>query len=299
MKHIFIVNPTAGKRSVAGDIKQELEKIDNLDWQLYVAPSAEDATAYVKQQCAAFPDEKLRFYACGGDGSICSTLKGVYGHDNASMTCYPVGSGNDYVRYYGGRDRFLDLPALLNAEEREIDLMSVNGALCINAFDVGFDAHVCDVMIRVRRKPIIGGNNAYYTGIVKALIGGMKTECEFYADGQRLDKGQILLATVANGSHVGGGFCCAPRSQNDDGLLEVCMVHPISRLNFLRLVGAYKKGKHLDDPRFAKHLEYRQAKCVEVKAKRPLPFVIDGDMIETDYVKVEIMPHALRFAVPK
>ncbi len=299
MKHIFIVNPTAGKKNCAEEIRMQLQQKENLSWDLFVAPTADAAAEYVRTCCEQMPDEKLRFYACGGDGSLSSVLRGVYGHDNASMTSYPVGSGNDFVRYYGGKERFLDLDKLLEAPEEEIDLIRAGDRLCINAFDLGFDAYVCDTMMRVRRKPIIGGNNAYYTGIIASLFNGMRTYCRMTADGEEVIDGDILLCTAANGKYVGGGFQCAPRSDNADGLMELCLVRPVGRLLLARLIGTYKKGGHLDDPRFAPYLIYRRAKKLEISSDKPIKFVLDGDVVEADRIEVEVLPRALRFAVPK
>ena len=123
MKHIFIYNPMAGKDNRAAIAAlQEKIKTDypELDVEFYPTKAAKDATVYVRARCEADPDTKMRFYACGGDGTANEVLHGIVGHENASMTCYPCGSGNDYVKYYGGAARFLNIDTLLFAEEKEV-----------------------------------------------------------------------------------------------------------------------------------------------------------------------------------
>ena len=127
----------------------------------------------------------------------------------------------------------------------------------------------------------------------------MRNDCTVWVDGERINNGKILLCTVSNGRYVGGSFCCAPRSHNDDGLLEVCLVKPISHFTFINLVKAYKEGKHLDDPRFAKHIAYRQGKSVRVKGKPGFAYTLDGEVIPAQEFTIEIVPQALRFVVPK
>jgi diacylglycerol kinase (ATP) len=155
-------------------------------------------------------------------------------------------------------------------------------------------------MMKVRRKKLIGGKNAYTTGIVKALFTAMKNACHVKVDGEEINPdGKILLCTIANGQYVGGSFRCAPRSLDNDGLLEVCLVKPLSHLTFINLIKVYTEGTHLDDPRFAKLLEYRRGKKIEIDAPEGFIYSFDGELIRQNHFTVEVVPNAIRFAVPK
>ncbi len=299
MKHIFIINPAAGKENSYKNIKAALEGLETqVDWEIYVTQSPTDATAYIREYCMKNTDP-VRFYACGGDGTLNEVVNGVVGFEHASVGCYPSGSGNDFVKYYGGKKFFYNIEELVNAKEEYIDLMKVGSRYAINATHFGFDSCVAQTMMNVRRKKIIGGNNAYTTGVVVGLFKGMKTPCKIYADGELLNPGgKIMLCTIANGQFVGGSFRCAPRSIDNDGLLEVCLVKPISHITFMRLVGVYSKGAHLNDDRFAKYIEYRRAKEVRVEATEGFVYSFDGELIPDDEFTVEIVPAAVRFAVP-
>ena len=101
-------------------------------------------------------------------------------------------------------------------------------------------------MNQVRHKKIIGGKNAYNTGVFYALLTAMKTKCKVIGDGEELNDDKILLCTIANGKYVGGSYLSAPRSKNDDGYLEVCCIKPVAIIKFLRLIKVYKAGTHLD-----------------------------------------------------
>ncbi len=301
MRHIFVYNPMAGKDTVAEVrlLRERMHRYDGrLSYEFYATKCPRDATEYVRMRCEAEPHTELRFYACGGDGTANEVMQGLVGFPNASMTCYPCGSGNDYVKYYGGASRFRDLDMLLLAKETRVDLMRVGWRYAMNVVNFGFDTTVASTMTKVRHKKLIGGDNAYTTGIVKALVTSMRNDCTVWVDGERINNGKILLCTVSNGKYVGGSFCCAPRSENDDGLLEVCLVKPISHFTFINLVKAYKEGNHLDDPRFSKYIEYRRAKRVRVKGKEGFAYTLDGEVIPSSDFTIEVVPHALRFAVP-
>ena len=301
MKHIFVHNPIAGKNSAKAiaSLKEQLQQYDGtLDYEFYSTTARGDATAFVRERCQAEPETDFRFYACGGDGTANEVLQGVMGQPNASMTCYPCGSGNDFVKYYGGADRFLNLEALLAAEEKRIDVMRIGDRYSMNVINFGFETEVVRNMEKYRHKKLIGGKTAYYAGIVKALCTSMKSKCTIYVDDEKINDGTMLLCNAANGSYVGGSFQCAPHSDNEDGLMEICLVRPISRLKFISLVGVYKEGKHLDDPRFRNIVTYRRGKTIRVEAADDFSCTLDGEIVPTGSFTIENCPGALRFAVP-
>ncbi|MBP5210167.1 MAG: hypothetical protein J6125_04820, partial [Clostridia bacterium] len=116
MKHIFIVNPAAGKRDATPVVSRAVEAVSGYDCELYRTTAPRDATRYVRLRCRE-SGEPMRFYACGGDGTINEVAEGTLGFPNASFSCYPCGSGNDFVKYYGGAERFFDLVSLFEAQD--------------------------------------------------------------------------------------------------------------------------------------------------------------------------------------
>jgi len=301
MKHIFIVNPAAGPRSAVDELKLKLIEIGVIDnVEIYVTKTPHDATEYVRSRLEAEPDETLRFYACGGDGTLHEVAAGAVGYDNAEITCYPSGSGNDYIKCFGlDKDAFLDIKTLMESPAEPVDMMSIGENYSINVCNFGFECIVADTMAKVRRKKLIGGKNAYTTGIVKAIFTGMRNKCKVYADGELLNpKGSMLLCTVANGQYVGGAYKCAPRSENNDGWLEVCFVKPITIFRFLSLIGDYKNGTHLV-PKYEKIITYRRAKKVEVvTGKDDFAICIDGEIERSKNYTVEILPGTVKFVAP-
>lgn len=297
-KNCFIINTSAGKSSAMHTLAADLKEISD-DFKIHRTKCAGDAATFVRHCCQSHPDEKIRFYACGGDGTLNEVVNGAVGFENAEVACYPCGIGNDFVKYYGGKGRFMDIKSLMSAEARPVDLMKANGVYSINVINAGFDAYACEAMSEVKRKPFIGGGNAYYYGVAKSLISAMQTEAFVYADGELINPdGEMLLLTAANGRYYGGSFCCAPYSLNNDGLMELCFVKPISRLKFLTLVGLYKKGEHLDSEKFEKYIYYRRCRKIEIIGRDNLAVTCDGELYCGKEFTVEIVPSALNFVVP-
>lgn len=298
MKHIFIINPMAGSGKLLDETRKKIEN-SGLDYLIYETKAPKDATAFVRDYCTSHPSEELRFYACGGDGTANEVATGTVGFENASFTCYPIGSGNDFVKYYGGADSFLDLAALASAPARPVDILAVDDDYSINVLNFGFDATVGSTMQKVKRKPIIGGKHAYTTGIATAIFTAMKTRGKLVGDGNLLFDGKFLLCTVSNGAFVGGSFHCAPRAVNDDGYMEFCLLRPVSLPRFLSILDPYQKGLHLQDPRFADILTYCRVKTLEVTFDKPQPICLDGEIKTVTSFTVKCLPGALRFAAPE
>lgn len=299
MKTIFIVNPAAGWGKALEIINEATAKLE-CEFEIYCTKAPNDATEYIRSYCEKNPDKKVRFCACGGDGTLNEVVNGAAGFENAEVTCYPCGSGNDFVKYYGGSEVFSDANALVSVESAPIDLIKVGEKYSVNIVNFGFDTCVARTMNKVRNKPIIGGKNAYNYGVFKSVLTAMRNKAKIFADGELLNEsGKFLLCTVANGKYVGGKFHCAPRSDNTDGLLEVCMIKPISIFKFLKILGPYEKGVYLDDPKFADWLVYRRCKEIKIQAPEGFAITLDGEIISGTEFALQCEKGALNFAVPK
>ena len=96
MKHIFIINPTAGKsdsRQRIYDMADSLRTRHDLDVQCILTKRQGHATELAKKLCQS--GEELRFYACGGDGTGNEGANGIIGVDHAAMSVTPIGPGNE------------------------------------------------------------------------------------------------------------------------------------------------------------------------------------------------------------
>ncbi|MDD4081042.1 MAG: diacylglycerol kinase family protein [Eubacteriales bacterium] len=297
-RHYFIFNPAAGRRNTADRLSQALAALEPGSFTLYTTKAAGDAVAFVRAQCGASPGAK-RFYACGGDGTLGEVATGALGFPEAEIGVWPCGSGNDYVKYFGGGARFLDLGRQVEAKSVPVDLMQAGDRCAINAINLGLEAEAAATMVHIRHHPLFNGKNGYILGVLNAVARYMRTDCEVTAEGEKLHSGAMLTLSLACGKYIGGGFMCAPRSQNDDGFMELALVQPMSRLRLARLIGAYKKGEHLGDPRMRPFITYRRVKEAMLESDRDIRLCLDGEIITGRRFEVKLLPAAARFIVPE
>lgn len=299
VEHIFIINPAAGQSDSTHLIESEIAKsASSALCKVYCTKGPGDATAYVAKKCAESA-EPIRFYSCGGDGTLNEVVNGAVNFPHASVGCYPCGSGNDFVKYYGGAEGFLNIDNLINGTEHSIDLIRAGNKYCINVCDFGFDTAVIKTMEKVKTNKLTSGKRAYFTGVAKALINSMKTPCKVTVDGEIICNDYALLCTIANGTYVGSSFRCAPRSKNDDGLLEVCLMKPVSRFRFFTLLSSYTKGTHVGNPRFNRCMVYRRGKHITIEGDSLFAYIVDGELVNENRVDIEVVEKAINFIVPR
>ena len=113
MRHIFVINPKAGKEKNREKFEANIlaaGKKLNKKAEIYETTAAGDGEDFVRRTSAAkSPDEKIRFYACGGDGAVNEIFNGAYGFDNVEVGVIPMGTGNDFIRNSGTAEQFRDI----------------------------------------------------------------------------------------------------------------------------------------------------------------------------------------------
>lgn len=142
-------------------------------------------------------------------------VNGAADFQHVSVTAWPCGSGNDYVKYSGDVSKFMDPNALMRAQDQRVDLMQVNGErLAINMVHFGLDSAVAETMAHFKRWPLLGGKNAYYTGAARAIVTSVRNPGTVVVEGAAINQGELLLCTITCGRYVGGGFLSAPNSDS-------------------------------------------------------------------------------------
>lgn len=300
MKHLFIINPKAGVKDQSQILSQEIEALkDKIDYTIYITKGYGDDKVFVKDYLMNHPNEEVTIYACGGDGTLYGVINGAFGHQNARITCVPIGSGNDFLKYYGEASKFRRIENLIDGEAKTIDLLRLNNQYIANVFNMGFDSKVVVKQANIKKWPLMTGKGAYNLGVFFSLLGKMGYKCKLTIDDELVYNGKMTLCAIANAKCYGGGYYCCPKAKTDDGLLDVCFVKKVSRITFAKLVGSYKAGTHLENPKIQKYLIYRQGKKVNLEIEKTLPYSADGEIGYSNNVSLELIPQAIQFVIPK
>ncbi len=302
MKHIYLINPAAGRRDCGEQLREEIRvayaDADDIEVEVYSTTGVGDATRYVRNYCRKNPQEPVCFFACGGDGTFSEVASGAAGFAHAAVGLVPVGTGNDFTRAFIGSEHFLDMADQRAGEVIDLDLIRCNGNYGVNLFNTGFD---CEVVVKtgeIKRNPMIPRGMAYGMGVAIELIRKPGVTVELSIDGGESVTKELLLCAVGNGACYGGGFTPLPYASMTDGLLDLCMVRNVSRAKFVRLVGSYKNGTHVT-AKNASLLEYVRCKKVHMKFAEPQNVCMDGEVRCMKECEIEIVPGALHLVLPR
>ena len=302
MTHHFLVNPAAGKGKVTDALIRKIHRICRLRgvrYELHMTTRPGDATEYVRAVAAVKSDERHRFYACGGDGTLCEVINGAPRATNAEFAVIPIGTGNDFVRNFSGPENFFDIDRQLDGETRAIDLIRYNDRFALNAVNIGFDCAAAIKTSEIKRSSLVPSGLAYAAGVAITFCKPFGTQMKIeLSDGSILED-QFLLTAFSNGSFYGGGFQPAPRASLTDGLIDVCLVNKLSRVKFLGMVSSYKNGTHLDNPAIARYIRHMQTDKIRITFDHPTNICADGEPEMTDFVEIESVPGALSFSIPR
>ncbi len=304
-KHLFIINPTAGKsnsfetlsRSIGDAVRgfdPETEPVE-----IMATGAKGDAGEFTRQASADF-DGAVRVYACGGDGTLNEVISAAVGLDNVEVCPVPVGSGNDFVRSFENvpKDKFLDIPSCIRGKSIPCDVMRVGDIYSVNIISVGLDAVTGMRQKKYKRIPGISGEAAYKVALGLSFMTAMKNKISFEIDGKPFDAGSdyITIGVAGNGRWYGGGFKATPYADIGDGLIDFITVRTISRFEFLKYVGIYKKGEHIEKMPFVK---YVRCKKIKMLADKPLILQFDGEVHHIKDPEIEIIPAATRIIIPE
>ncbi len=296
MKHVFVINPAAGKGKVVCDFKPQIEeacKRNALEYQIHVTSAAYEAIEFVRN--IAKNGEKTRFYACGGDGTLFEVVNGAYGYSNAEVAAFPLGSGNDFVRLFGTKTQFLDIEAQINGTATDLDVIKHEDIIAINQCSMGFDAEINAKQCYFKKMPFMKGETAYMAALLYCFLKKINNVFTIKIDDGEPFTQNTLFCVAANSRWYGGGFKAAPLAFPDDGLLDFIVVKKnMNRIKLLGLVDKYKQGKHLEWD----FTNFDRGKKITIHSDMVAAINCDGEKRFGNDATFEIVEKGIKFVIP-
>lgn len=299
---IVAINPgsAAGGKQAAGPlVLQGLRDLGHDVTELQ-EKSYQDLLTKARAAIATKPDG---FVVVGGDGMVNLGANMVAGTE-VPLGIISNGTGNDTARVLNlpFDDTAASIAALgeaLQHEPRIVDAAIMRFAdpatgapterwfAC--ALSAGFDATVNE---RANRMKYPHGNARYVIALVIELLKLKPYHYTLTLDGV-VTHVDANLVSIGNGVSIGGGMLITPDAKIDDGLLDVLVVRPLNRFNFLRIFPSVYKGTHVNNPK----VTISRAKTVRIEGEGVV-ITGDGESVGPAPVDVEIVPGALRVLAP-
>lgn len=296
MKHVFIINPAAGKGKPACELKPRIEKYcedNSLDFLIHVTSAAYEAIDFVRE--IAKTGEHIRFYACGGDGTLFEVVNGAFGYPNAEVAVMPLGSGNDFIRLFGTKEQFLNIDAQVKGTATDLDIIKCGDIVAINQCSMGFDAEINAKQSSFKKMPFMKGESAYMAALLYCFFKKINNVFTIKIDDGKPFTQNTLFCVAGNSRWYGGGFKAAPLALPDDGLLDFIIVKKsMNRLKMLGLVNGYKAGKHLDWD----ITNFVRGKKISIHSDVISAINCDGEKRLGNECTFEILEKGIKFVIP-
>jgi diacylglycerol kinase (ATP) len=206
------------------------------------------------------------------------------------LAIIPAGTGNDLVRALGWPlDDLKDyLEKIVSTPYASIDLGQVGSEWFGAVLSTGFDSIVNE---RANSLSWPKGAMKYNVAIAIELPRFRARHYEITLDEQVISTRAMLIA-VANGSSYGGGMLVCPEATVTDGYFDVMILHPVSKLEFLKVFPRVFKGTHISHPA----VEIVRSKVVTIKADAVA--YADGDRVGALPVTARCVRNAMKTWMP-
>ena len=295
MKHIFVVNPVSGKGVIAKAYIPTIEnyiKEHNLDAEIYVTKASRDGLHFVEEKAKS--GEEIRFYSCGGDGTLYEVVNGCYKYPNCQVANIPLGSGNDFCRLFG---KHTNLSDHVNGVPVKLDLIETDGVVAINECAMGLDSEICIKQEYYKKIPGVNGELAYtLAGLGCLAQGKTKNHFKITIDDTEVFEDTYLFCYIGNSRWYGGGYKAAPDAMPNDGFIDCVMVRcDRSALRLVPLISVYKNGDHVD----LDITTVRRCKKVKVESQNPAAVNVDGECEYVTQKEFRLLEKAITFVVPQ
>jgi len=299
---VVAINPAAafGASSTVG--MRVVAALRERGHQVTVLLESDFAQLFVATQLA-LRDTPDALVVVGGDGMV-SLGTAVVATTGIPLGIIPCGTGNDLAR--GLRLPLRDvaaaldvLCAALDAGPRVIDAVRLapHGTPVVpqekwfaGVLSAGFDAAVNE---RANSLRYPRGSSRYIIALLIELVRLKPREYRLQLDGVELVTKAVLIS-VGNNVSIGGGMRVTPNALLDDGLLDVLVVTPLSRLAFLRIFPRVFAGTHLSDSRVTVH----RARRVRIESSGVVAYA-DGERVGELPLEMEVQPGVLHVLAPR
>jgi diacylglycerol kinase (ATP) len=280
---ILFANPTSGRgkgATVLAIIEQYLIS-QNLLFISISTSSLKQSLSLLKENVQKHPEAKV--IVIGGDGMVHAAINNI--EDNP-IGLIPAGTGNDFARALG---LMLDNPIssikrATSAKGELVDLGKVGQEYFAAICSTGFDSIVNE---RANGLSWPHGKMKYNIAMLLELPKFQPKSYKIVIDGKPIET-QAMLIAIANGLSYGGGMKVCPEAQLQDGLLDIMILAPVSKFEFVRIFPSVFKGHHISHPA----VSIVQGRSVQITADAV--GYADGERIGNLPLNVSISPNRLK-----
>lgn len=299
MIHIFIVNPNAGNKTFAGDLRKQLSEMAGLRYFVFNTRYAGYEREIVGWIQEIFHGEELRFYCCGGSGTMRNMLSGFDSLENTQIAFYPCGMSNDFLKVFGENlKQFSSIQNLVNGDVLDVDYIETNVGRALNTCSLGVDSLSASKLEDFRILAAVNSQLPYALSMLAAVFFGKPHTFEVEVDGKSYP-GNWSEMILGNGTLFGGNCCFAEEFDPTDGLGNFVFAPNRGPLNLFKTLLALTK-RDFETARKTTTMACWERFSIRRTDGEPFDMNFDGEIVHgLREVHARIVRRGLHLVVPK
>ena len=286
----LLTNPSAGKGAGSRTAAIALPRLREAGFHVRELQGEDgpEALALARQAVAEGVESLV---VVGGDGMVHMAVQALAGTE-VNLGIIPAGTGNDVARYVDVPRKNPQAAAdiVVGSHVRTIDLAKAGPSYFVTVLAAGFDSKVNERANHMRWPK---GQMRYNLATIAELRVFEPLHYTLEMDGEvrHLD---AMLVAVGNGPSFGGGLRITHGAELEDGMLDVVIIKPMSKVELVKTYPKLYYGGHVTHPAYEHHL----VRSVTVASPGIVAYA-DGERIGALPLTVEVVPKALRVLAPR
>lgn len=297
MKCLFIINPSAGTKTIQKKLDQIIGQmilkklVSTID--VFYTEKKDDAYQY----CLKLKDDDYDFVvSVGGDGTVNEIINGfIENHLQTPLAILPGGTVNDFANHLHlphDTDDFIQM--IEDFQTMKVDIGKVNEHYFANVIAGGMFSDISFQVSKADKERF--GPLAYYISGIRQLPTQLHTSLhlKITADDQTFEE-DAKLFIITNTSQVGGFKDITPHANVQDGQLDLLIIKNCSTTDLISLFKDYKLNSHEKSP----FITYVQAKELTIACDKDIIYDVDGEKGTTFPIHVSVKKQSLCVIIPK
>ena len=179
-----------------------------------------------------------RLVVVGGDGTLHYFVNYINGIEVKNDIFYiPNGTGNDFYKSVKKEIKKPVNKYLLNLPTVEFNDKKI---YFLNGCGTGLDGYVCSLVNESKKK----GKLSFFKCTYKGFRKYKRTDITVTVDGVKHEFKRVFLASIMNGNVEGGGMKMTPKAKRLDDVIDICVIHKLSKFSLILCFPLIYIGKH-------------------------------------------------------
>ncbi len=291
MKNLIIFNPWAG-HGHAGKILPQIEAyLHEIDFDYDILITEHQGHGVELTRDADF-SQYGGVIAAGGDGTLFEVINGYYHNDSPlrlPIGVLPVGTGNAFVRdmdlHHHDWKPAIDIIQAGTTRKFDVGHFTTEGKTFyyLNILGLGLVADIGATALKMKAL----GNISYTLGSLYHILKLKPFNIKMEIDGQVIERENVFVE-ISNTRYT-ANFLMAPAAKTDDGLLDVTILGPKSRIGLIRSFPKIITGEHIH----MKEVECFQARHIRIETNIPKILTPDGELMGSTPLEVDCLKQAI------